>query len=1143
MSGVPDLYTKRVIDNRNVKMIDAIKELLGKEDIHSLDVAVGYFYLSGLLLIKPEFEQFMSFQNGHFSILMGNETNQATKRLLAANNLEDDYFEHLPKEINKDTMTVSDTEFLLHVGQWIKQGRIEVKVYTGDANYFHAKNYLFCHSAEGLDGYALVGSSNFSRNGLVGNTELNVMSRDTFPILKEWFDRIWASDEVQNYDEKLIEAIERKVPSFADEQYYQTVDETYHDYATLFGRPYAELNKDIPWVKMLYPHQQTGVVEISDKLNTFGTAVLSDGVGLGKTRTTAGIIRLGVDQGTIRHVLLIADSKLATQWTEEMATVGVHKDRFDQMTRQSFTLLKKKELDELAKEYDMIVIDEAHLGFKSRKAKAYQHIQYIFEASNEKIKGLLLTATPWNNDRADVLNLGSLFLSVDRIPQDRRYRNIFQFGNTSKAIRELAADNEAFNQFWDDIFLQRTRKTYGGKSVEYAEREFPTIEIPYEPRKNQLFGDNFERISGLNFPYMDPMRYLGDSRNQVGIDRLKMILLKRADSSWVAYHDSLKSIIGKLDDLQHHLIDMQKYVKQRPKLQEYLATSYKLEDYAEKNLGGLRTAFYGQDVDEDESSQDLLPSEERSNQQKNRYFTKINAQIMAIDERTAKKAILQMKQDTQHDLTVLQPLLSELETAYSQQDEKLEGVKEHLLKELSQGRKVILISSFKTTAEYYFERLKHAVEIDANHVGLVTGGDSANFIGSTEVTRKEILDRFSPRAKNRVDLIDSPQEINLLIGTDTISTGHNLQDAQVIMNLDLPYNPMILEQRIGRIDRPRDVSKTKSIYVYTFPVYQTIDAELQMTERLSKKMEGVMEDTQFDNPVLPNAEYMSFLRRAKTDKGNAVKKMLDDTVRKTVFKGGMSSEYHSEGYQVANRRMYDEKVSSIHRTARPVIPGVSFSSGDMHGIAVIQILFRDVNQAELTTKNVVVDLANLADDRITNGENNLNKARATGLNSTSKLNINTAKLRLSKLDHSFEEVLRREVSGYNNAMKQSTSAVDSLKDKVAERAAKAIEESARNPANHTMIMGKIKEAGLNPKVIGVLTQNIRTIDQDSSLYDDVAEISHDVDLFWLNFADYAQEFDLENIEVSGKRKLSRMDVRLASSEESKFHVLLANIVL
>jgi hypothetical protein len=624
-----------------------------------------------------------------------------------------------------------------------------------------------------------------------------------------------------------------------------------------------------------------------------------------------------------------------------------------------------------------------------------------------------------------------------------------------------------------------------------------------------------------------------------------MILLKRADSSWKAYYDSLTSIVKKLKILSHKLVDIQKSTRQGPYLRTFLSNSYKLDDYNEKQLGGLYESFYGQDSEDglDAESNELLPSEERSNQQKHRYFNKISAQLQSINERTAKRAVAKMLQDTTQDLTILEPLLKELKAAYAQRDEKLEGVKQHVLEELSQGRKVILISSFKTTAEYYFNKLKLMPEFNADKIGLITGGDVANFIGEQEVSRKNILNRFSPRSKNRVDLIDSPDEINLLIGTDTISTGQNLQDAQVIMNLDLPYNPMVLEQRIGRIDRPRDVSKTKAIYVYTFPVYQTIDAELKMSERLGKKMEGVMEDTQFDNNILPNAEYMNFLKQVKTTKGSAVKKMLDDTVKKTVVNAGLSSERHSEQYQFANRRMYDVKIEPIARTKNPVIPKVSFSTGEMHGVAVLKLSFNDVNQALLSTKNVVVDLVTPDNDGVTNGEHQLHDALDAGLESTFQLDENTAKLSVAALDVTFQRVLERKVAKYNHAINQSEDVIDSLKDHVAEQTAKMIEESVRNPSNHNMIIKKIQEAGLTPKVIGKLVQNMRTIDQDNPLYEDVIDIRHDVNLFWLNFGYYAKQFDLENIELTGKRQLSRMDVRQADVNQSSFKLLLANVVI
>ncbi len=98
----------------------------------------------------------------------------------------------------------------------------------------------------------------------------------------------------------------------------------------------------------------------------FGTAILADGVGLEKTRTTAGIIRLAIDKKKNHRSLIIADKKLKVQWSEELAILGVSGEHYDYMSREEFALKKKDELDLIAKEYQLIVIDEAHLGFKNR---------------------------------------------------------------------------------------------------------------------------------------------------------------------------------------------------------------------------------------------------------------------------------------------------------------------------------------------------------------------------------------------------------------------------------------------------------------------------------------------------------------------------------------------------------------------------------------------------------------------------------------------------------------------------------------------------------------------------------------------------------------------------------------------------------
>src|SRR5699024_8833241 len=184
---------------------------------------------------------------------------------------------------------------------------------------------------------------------------------------------------------------------------------------------------------------------------------------------------------------------------------------------------------------------------------------------------------------------------------------------------------------------------------------------------------------------------------------------------------------------------------------------------------------------------------------------------------------------------------------------------------------------------------------------------------------------FSPRSKKHPELIKDKVEIDLIVGTDTISTGQNLQDAVTLMNIDLPYNPMTLEQRIGRIDRPLPAGSDKDqIYIYTFPVYESINSQLKMLKRLGNKMAGVLNDTEFDNVVLP--QYENYLKNSQSKKQDAVKSMLDATEDQLMNHTSFASEEHSEEYQKANRRMYNFKVNQLKPLKHTLISNYSFSN-------------------------------------------------------------------------------------------------------------------------------------------------------------------------------------------------------------------------
>lgn len=1141
------LYSEHVIDNRRVSMVDALKYLLKQEEFKTLDVAVGYFYISGLLLLKDEFTDFMDRRNGHFRILMGNETNGDTVNVLDGSNYRN-YAELIASKSKRDTQNIPDKDFLGKIAEWITSGRIEVKVYVGQANYFHAKSYLFASTLNSDRGTAIVGSSNFSKAGLQGNTELNVLTQDGFFALHNWYNDLWLSnDEVADFSPNLIKIV-KSSGAKRPLQEYQPVKETYYNFANMYGKPYSELDENEDWVKGLFQHQRSGIINIKEKLDSLDTAVLSDGVGLGKTRTTAGVIRLYLASETVHNVLVIADTKLKDQWNDELSAVGVKPTDYVFISRQKLVEIPDEQLKHA--NYTLVVIDEAHLGFKNNNTKAYHKVA-MMKQSNPKMKGLMLTATPWNNQREDVINIGSLFLNIDAIPNDRSYKQYFLLSPhaiSNKVVKRLAADDQAFKEFWSDVFLQRTRKTYGGHGVKFPHRNFPSVDIQYEPRKNEIFSDNFDVITQLKFPYQDPIKYIDDSKEELGAKQLKMMLLKRADSSWKAYALSLQHIVDRLQRLQDLYLNQFAQLKGKRLLEHYklfLGTAYHLAEYQFKNVGVFDDLA---EIEEDGSSKN--EQDIRTKIRQKQYLEKITAQIEGIKLPMAKKAIAKMTADCERDLTTLKSLISNLNTAYSKIDEKVDKIIQCTDEEHEKGHKVILVSQFADTVEYYYQRLYDHYNADkiTLPMGMITGGiNNGNQVNAklnqNSSTKKDVLEHFSPISKNMPELIKDNVTIDLVVGTDTISTGQNLQDAVTLMNIDLPYNPMTLEQRIGRIDRPLPAGSDKDqIYIYTFPVYESINSQLKMLKRLGNKMAGVLNDTEFDNVVLP--QYENYLKNSQNKKQNAVKSMLDQTEDQLMNHTSFSSEEHSEAYQIANKRMYNFKVNQINPLNHPLVADYSFSSnGEDISVVVMEVKYQDVNGSLIYKENVLVNADEGKLIGIIDAEKNLNHAINNDWRNSQNLSVSKAETKVASIQDKLSRVKKNLVEQYNKQKEFFDKNSQSLNNSTATKAAKQLRDSALK--NQTMVMQRLQSVDVYPGRLQDIIRYVQTIEKDDDLFPIVKEIAGNPDTFWMNIKDYIEFFNPDKIKEMERigENIKQYDQRKADLDQTKYRVLTGNLVI
>lgn len=1111
-------------------MVDSFKQILPLSN--HIDIGVGYFFLSGFEVIEDNITEYMN-RGGSIRILMGNITTIKTGETIHEGyeqkaQTKELLFEELSKANQKD----ESLTLIKKIHQWISEQRLEVKIYTGDANYFHAKSYLFYRQDKNqtYDGVSIVGSSNFTKSGFIGNTELNSVSQDNFGPLSIWFQDIWNSEEVMDFSMELLDFIDSQVIKSdveLEKIIYMHPKETYSTFAKYFVRKLPEQISG-EFMDNLYKHQKVGVSECKYRLDRYNTCVLADGVGLGKTRTAAATILASHS----KPVLILASRKLHEQWRNELNAVGVREDRYLLKSKEEVARKELASLDEYL-DTELIIVDEAHQGLKNSRTKLYRNLYFIKERSPQKVKGLLLTATPWNNSRSDVFNLGRLFLSVKNIHAETPYYP-YLFHGRRKAEKAIQEDDKAFKTFWRDLFLQRTKRTYGGQDVIYSERNFPVIEVKYEPQKEKAFSANGERIDRLHLPYMNPLRYIrNEEQEEFTANRMKVLFLKRADSSWAAFKDTLEKVLYHNSKLLNDLNNIYQKSDNVAQFKEWLRAFYELD--IKDQYGEL---FEG--IDEEEINE-MFKLEEISFQRKEKNRIRLDTKIQSISHNKAVQTMKAMIKHAEDDLTILKTIIDELDTAFRRKDEKYEKIRDSILSYLKKGEKVLLISQFRSTVINYYKRFVNDEKFKKYNLAQVTGSDDECYINHDLINSKdEVLERFSPQSKNRTDIVHSNREVQLVIGTETLSVGQNLQDCNVLMNIDLPYNPMNLEQRIGRIDRPREEVGTGIIDIITFPSMPVIESELKLTQRLRQKLHGIYEDTKFDNLVLP--EYQDFLNQVLDKRavgGKDMETMVDKTIQSTVLT--IDAEEHSVAYIESQKRMKQELDKEYEINHEAEIRDCSFSKNSGH-TAVVKITLKDVNSNIIDEYNKHIMIYNNdIKEELTEVEPLWYKAYDSSILNQKELSLDEAQNKLIEVKNEIvNSFLKKEINQYNQRIKIEDELDSQMVDKKVKKVIVDIKENTRGQ-NKNLIASKIKQAGFEPKSIKVLINHIQYIDRQIDVQDMelINELYENIGKLWDSYSYYySQLVKEEQMELDHDFSGA---VRMADEQQSEVQWIIGNI--
>jgi SNF2 family DNA or RNA helicase len=761
---------------------------------------------------------------------------------------------------------------------WIRD-KVEIRSVM-QANLLHGKLY---HIDDGRREHAILGSSNFTQRGLglssTPNIELNLIvdgDRDRAE-LKEWFEQIWG-------DEKLVEDVKDEVLRYLAQLYVNHAPEfiyfktLFHvferflsgqaDDAQLFDRT-AIIDSDI-W-KALFDFQKDGAKGAIHKINSHNGCILADSVGLGKTYTALAVIKY-YELRNLR-VLVLCPKKLRDNWTVYLAQNNSElnpflKDRF------AYTVLSHTDLSretgkvdgvDLAAlnwgNYDLIVIDESHNFRNNVKGKRdddgniirksrYERLMEDIIQSGVKTKVMLLSATPVNNDLKDLRNQ-IYFVTEGRDATFSQSLGIHSIKDTlsvaqktfmewakragEKDSKELMDRLPAgFFTLLDELTIARSRKhiqRYYRASLA-AIGQFPKRAKPrsiYADIDNRHRFPTYDRlneeIEKYQLSQFKPSAYVlpqfkafytgegaiknfsQETRERFLIGMMKVNFLKRLESSVRSFAITMDRTVKKLEDLEARIVQFQELRDSKAQdLQQELFVMEAEEDEELREAFEVGTLKYRlEHMDVDRWLADLVSD-------KQRLSMLAESADGVTPERDAKLAELKqiIEQKVRHPSTNTQG---------------------------EENRKIIVFCAFADTAAYLYEELEDWARTKLSvHIALVSGGAKPNrtTFGQAEFT--QILINFSPRAKQRAKMKSMPQdgEIDILIATDCISEGQNLQDCDLLANYDIHWNPVRIIQRFGRIDRIG--SQNKEIQLINFWPTPDLNKYINLKNRVEARM-------------------------------------------------------------------------------------------------------------------------------------------------------------------------------------------------------------------------------------------------------------------------------------------------------------------
>ena len=422
-------------------------------------------------------------------------------------------------------------------------------------------------------------------------------------------------------------------------------------------------------------------------------------------------------------------------------------------------------------------------------------------------------------------------------------------------------DTNLFRRTYRELFLQRTRKMLKEATPDlnlYAKRVAEWLPVEFEPDTEQALDQIFTQFeTNLYIPSAEPIRYLkGSTEQKALLANQRRFFLQRAESSMYAPSRTIKNFGDRIALVKYRLENV---TPDADGLKEFLLLHYDFEtEKKDKQLdfSDLMDDWDEDYLEEDEDEEETNDKKEEKRQQLRRSID-IATDALRDDPAEAKQIYYQIISDCDSDLAQLKQIQKLLADEFVK-DHKREQVTQKVREIVRQGHKVLLISTFSDTVIDYYLHIAKDNAIASGGIGMAIGSSKLYYKSDldypikvnpnnvvkgtnqkTGLKRQQIFRLFAPAATCK-DPAQRPQpetEISVLIGSETLSVGQKLQDADYLINIDLPWNPMVLEQRIGRIDRPKQ-RRVENIYIYYANRESQLLRQASRLSNLNKKLVG-----------------------------------------------------------------------------------------------------------------------------------------------------------------------------------------------------------------------------------------------------------------------------------------------------------------